>query len=483
MSGVERQPILLSEDELRELKLRSFESAPTGIAISNLADGRFIYVNDRFCQISGFTKEQVIGATGQDLNMWVNPSDRETFANHLRETGHVNNLEYLFMRPNGERRIGQLAAELVMLNDQGRIVSTIIDVTERHHAKEQQQQSEARMRALARAAPDLTLITSPQGRILEVLSEPGREGFLTEKTDTLRGARIQDVLPASLSPLFQDALRLTVGSGEQQRIEYCLDLSSGTRWFEAVSAALRGSTDDVSAIMWVARDVTHRKQNEDAVRRESERRRFFARQLIEVQERERKRIARELHDDLGQILTALKLQTRRLIDQAAESQMVRDNGEILVEHLSTAMGSVRNLAAGLRPGILDDLGLGPALESLTGRIAIDGTPTITVQLDSAVESAPPETKTALYRIGQEALTNVARHANAREVAVTLALADEIIELKIVDDGCGITQTDLDNPIHLGITSMRERAGLLGGTLVITAPERGGTEVVARVPIR
>ncbi len=195
---------------------------------------------------------------------------------------------------------------------------------------------------------------------------------------------------------------------------------------------------------------------------------------LAAQESERRRVARELHDEVGQSLTVVLLRLKHLagLTPAALLGEVEETQELA----RAALAEVRAIAARLRPGALDDLGLSAALISLaTGATANSG---LLVRRDiQAIEGTTPEQDLAIYRIAQEALTNVLRHAGAKSVAVVLRQEDGGITLTVTDDGVGLT-----GAAGGGLTGMQERAILVGGALDITAPAGGGTKVRFHVPL-
>ena len=206
--------------------------------------------------------------------------------------------------------------------------------------------------------------------------------------------------------------------------------------------------------------------------------RRFAQRLIDAQEQERRRISRELHDDLGQSLTAIKLVSRQLIAHPGDEVHVERHATELRRLTDTMIDSVRALSRGLRPPVLDDLGVAAAIESLTRNYSgaecechiAPQTSTISGQL-----------ATTIYRIAQEALTNAARHAKAKHVVVRLDQTKDGWLLEISDDGCGVSKDAIDRTMALGIQNMTERAALMGGELTIEAPAAGGTCVRAVLP--
>lgn len=202
--------------------------------------------------------------------------------------------------------------------------------------------------------------------------------------------------------------------------------------------------------------------------------------LLVIQEQERTRIAREIHDDLGQAITALKMDVLGILEQSPG--VSRALSERVLETLNLLVGSVQRIASELRPSILDDLGLVAAIESETRafeeRTGIECELSVTgnLQLDSAPASA-------IYRIVQEALTNVARHSNASRVELRLRTRGDDVLLEVRDDGRGMSAQDIGSARSLGLIGIRERAALVGGTVRFEGIADRGTIVSVRIPIR
>ncbi|GAB2756726.1 HAMP domain-containing sensor histidine kinase [Streptomyces bullii] len=209
-------------------------------------------------------------------------------------------------------------------------------------------------------------------------------------------------------------------------------------------------------------------------RLEQERATSSARALL-AQEAERRRVAQELHDEVGQSMTAILLGLKRASDDApaALRRQLHEVQEITRESLD----EVRRLVRRLRPGVLDDLGLVSALTSLTEDFATHTGLQVARRFEADLPALEPETELVLYRVAQESLTNVARHADAERVTVALRHTDDGMVLTVTDDGCGIKAPREG----AGIRGMRERALLIGGSLDITPASHTGTRVQLTAP--
>jgi signal transduction histidine kinase len=226
----------------------------------------------------------------------------------------------------------------------------------------------------------------------------------------------------------------------------------------------------------IARDVTEQKQAEQALQ-------SFSRRLIEAQEAERQNIARELHDEIGQVLTAVRINLQSLGRSASsKSALPIDDSLAIVDE---ALNRVRELSLNLRPPVLDNLGLSSALRWYVDRYARRSGIVADLQTDLDGRRLRRELETACFRIAQEALTNIARHAQATHVLVRLKCTNGNLDLKIRDNGVGFDVGALIKDSHsaLGLRGMEERAVAARGHLIIDSAPRRGTEVRASFPLK
>jgi PAS domain S-box-containing protein len=206
----------------------------------------------------------------------------------------------------------------------------------------------------------------------------------------------------------------------------------------------------------------------------------LTRQLQHAREEERKRIAREIHDELGQQLTGLKMRLDYLNRPEISPAETTPQRELLYQDLETAIRTVRKIATELRPGILDSLGLVPALEWL----ADDFQEKFGIACRGRLEplSVDNATATTVFRVAQEALTNVARHSGATEAVLTLSREGDVLRLEVADNGTGIREADIARPDSFGLIGMQERAALAGGSLTIGRGDSGGARLVLTLPL-
>ena len=295
------------------------------------------------------------------------------------------------------------------------------------------------------------------------------------------GAPLRQFVPpterARLEALRQGGIR------ENVRGDLSLRAGDGSRVPVAVSFAplhAEGSAD-VIGVVAVIRDITERKQQDELRNQLIER-------VITSQDEERRRIARELHDETGQSLTAL-LVGLRTIEEARTMRQAVERAQRLRGIVAQTLEEVGRLSRGLHPSTLDDVGLAAAmtrqvqefvqLHRIAADVRIEG-------LDA--EPLPPLLQTTVYRVLQEALTNVARHAGARSVTVRLVRDEAAMELRVRDDGIGLepavrAAAAAGDRRRLGLQGMRERAALLGGSVEVESQPGAGTTITARFPLR
>jgi len=234
-------------------------------------------------------------------------------------------------------------------------------------------------------------------------------------------------------------------------------------------------------------DITRRKEAEQRLERSRRQLRALSARLESLREEERTRIAREIHDELGQLLTALKMDLRWMEKKLASGENnpalnpVLDKLVEAGELANTTIAAVQKISSELRPGTLDNLGLAAALQYEAGRFQ----ERTGIACHVTVPEPPPDLSrdaaTTVFRIFQEALTNVARHADAKEVRCDFLAEGDQVVLRVEDNGKGISPEALANPKSLGLLGMQERAGVLGGEVQVEAGKARGTRVTLRLP--
>jgi len=456
-------------------------------------DGRLISVSDYWAEVLGYDRAEV---TGKKLTDFMTGDSRRyaeemVFPEFFR-TGNCKEVPYRFVKKNGQE-IDILLSAIADMNAEGKMTRTLavsIDVTERKKAEEALEKAKEE---LSRYSKDLErqvqLRTKEISGILKytpavvyfkdskgcyLLVNLRFEELFGVKNEDVRGRTDEEVLPAKVAAQFRQHDFDVLTERRSQQVEERIPHADGIHTYLSVKFAVYDESGHPRGMCSIATDITVAKKAQDQLRR-------LSGSIMANQEKERGAIARELHDELGQVLTALRMDAvwiqehlKGRDDRAAERALT------MCRLIDKTIADVRNLAFRLRPGILDDLGLVDALELFT--TDFEKRTEITCAFEHGSIPVTSETvSTAAYRIAQEALTNVARHAAAGHVEVRLGLNDGFLTLAVKDDGRGFNTDALGENEGLGLAGMHERANLAGGHLEIVSAPGKGTRVSFEVP--
>ena len=467
-----------AEAKLRQLSL-AVEQTSNSVIITDL-EGNIEYINAAFATTSGYSVEEVLGRNPKLLQSGLTP--KETFEDMWRTLGkgEIWRGEFINRRKNGETYSESEIISPVRQAD-GRVTHYIgirADLTESKQNELLQQQALRRWSLAADSAGigvwEWDMVADRvkrDDRVCRIYGlEPGRfEGGVE--------AWREHVHPDDVEAVSRD-LAEAIQRGGAFEAEFRVVWPDGTvRILKDSGIIVRNAEGKPVEMIGISQDITRRRRAEDAFHRTAQRVKRLSGRVLEVQEAERRRIANELHDELGQTLTAIKLSllapTRHADGSAAAS-----NAET-VAIVEEALQQVRRLTRALRPAVLDDLGLAPALRWLAEQAEARGDLVVTFQAPELQSRLAPEIETACFRIVQEALTNVARHARAHLVEIDLHVEAGAWILRVRDDGCGFDPAGMRERAmagnSMGLLGMEERAALIGGQLAIeSAPGQGST---------
>jgi signal transduction histidine kinase len=327
----------------------------------------------------------------------------------------------------------------------------------------------------------------------------GGPGFKVEHVDNKRAfirrlkQRVPDLILSDFAlPTIDGYTALAIAQKRCPDVPFIF--VSGTLGEEtAIETLKKGATDyvlkhrlarlvpSVQRALREARGRTERRRAQEQLRRSHKQLRTLSVYLQHVREEEQIRIAREVHDELGQALTGLKLQLTWLASRLPrQSKLLHNKARAMAANIDETIQAVRRISTELRPGVLDTAGLLAALEWQANQFQTQTS--IVCEVKAEVKEAlwDQELNTAFFRIFQEALTNIIRHARATRVEVRLAEADGQVVLEVKDNGRGISDAEIHNTKSIGLLGIRERTALLGGTLRIEGQRGKGTTLTARI---
>jgi PAS domain S-box-containing protein len=343
----------------------------------------------------------------------------------------------------------------------------------------------ARVGDIVESAMDAIVATDESQRI--VLFNPAAEGVFGWPRDAVLGQPIDKLLPPRLRDKHRGHIEQFGRTGTTARRMGGQTVLTGLRANGEefpIEASISKHTEEGRQLFTVIlRDVSERIRAEDALRRSKEELRELGAAANLAREQEQSRIARELHDELGQTLTALQMDVawcKALVPEDQPATLARHAK--MQAMLKETVAATRRIAADLRPLILDDLGLVPAVEWLVEGFAQRNGIPCDLSVGSPKIELPSAHATTVFRIIQESLTNVAKHAQASHVKVSLERNGADVTFGILDNGVGFSPRDPRKPNSYGLLGLRERTSLLGGELTITSAPGEGTHVRVRLPL-
>ncbi len=419
---------------------------------------------------------------------FVHPEDREQLKNHVKAAlageKPFNTVSRL-IRPDGSVRYIHSQAE-VILGENGRprhLLGTAQDITDRRIAEMRLRDSEARFRAIFQGAAIGIILADLEGRIMA--ANVAQHKMLGYQDEQLRGKNFLEVTHvedrARNLELFED---LKKGLRDGYRLEKRFLRQDGSDvWAQVTVSLIRDLEGNPRCCVGTTEDITARKEAREKLWESEENLRHLASQLFTAQEDERKRISRELHDELGQALLVLKLQTRAIEgDLQPDQQQLRGECLEMLGNIDQVVDNVRRLSRDLSPTLLEDLGLSAALRHLITEFSKHYQIKYSLQETNIDLLFPLPTQIAIYRIIQESLTNIGKHSQADLLLVAVTRHDDRVSFLIQDNGKGFDPAQpRRQSLGMGLAAMQERARMVGGVLSISSQEGAGTKISLDIP--
>lgn len=498
-----------TQEELRQQR-EWFRVTLTSIGDAVIATdvtGRITFMNRIAEVLTGWNLGEAAQRPLTEVFHIINEQTRQKVENPVHkvlEKGNIVGLanHTLLVQSDGtEMPIDDSGAPIRDLNGQTvGVVFVFRDITERRNSEHALRESEAKANALIKYAPTGIFEIDYRGPSFINVNDAMCQilGYGREELFSMGPAALLD---DNSRALFADGIRRQLaGERIEETVEYLVRKKDGTFINAILNVSVNLAGNDPGRALVVAHDVTERKRMEEElkrsrdelelrVRKRTEQLRHLSYQLLTVQERERREIAKDVHDSLGQSLAALKFRIENTIRELRREgdQYVRNSLEQIIPLAQASIDEARRIQTGLRPPILDDLGILPTLTWFC-REFMKTYPAIRVDKQTdVVESEVPDTlKTVIYRITQEAMNNIAKYSGTDFVDLSLRKAAGRIKLRIQDNGQGFdpqkVPTGEDGKRGLGLTSMRERAELSGGSFHIESAMGKGTAVQVSWPL-
>ncbi len=467
-----------SEASFRQL----FENAADILILHD--KGRIIEVNQQACLSLGYTREDLLRLSVFDIEVGYS---QEVLIDLWEKGGDVITLAGIYRRQDGLTFPAEIRAGEIIYRRQTLRMDAARDVSARNQAEEALQESEEYYRSLFNNMLNgyaYCQMHFEQGRPVDFIFLNVNKAFgdLTGLKEVI-GEKVSEAIPGirETDPAFLEMCGRVALTGIPERAEVYID--SLTMW---LSISAFSPLKEYFVVIFDV--ITERKRaeealraSEEALRRGQENYRNLAGQLLTAQEAERKRLARELHDDLSQRLAGLAMEAEMLEQQMPPRGAGAVKLKEMKNKLVTLSIDVHSLSRQLHPSILDDLGLPDAIASECARFRRQDSIAVDFKAENMTQEVSPDVAVCLYRIAQEGLRNISRHAGATKVIISLVGKNDTIQLTIMDNGRGFDPDRLKGKHGLGLDSMKERAYLIGGDFSLESQPGQGTVIEVLVP--
>jgi PAS domain S-box-containing protein len=479
--------------ESEEKFSKAFRSSPDAVALSELDTGRFIDVNEGFERLFGFSREEVIGRTSLELGIYQNPTDRGQLVEELRAQGVVRSAELRCLNRHRQPLICLSGGELIELGGRPCIVSVIHDITDRVRAEDALRENERVLSTLMSNLPGMVYRCKNDAHwTMQFISEGCREltGYAPDELLGNRKTSYGQIILSEDQRAVFDTVQTAVQMRRPFELSYRIRTADGAeKWVWERGRGIFSANEELLALEGFVTDVTAKHQAEieraDALLRERRAREEYTGLLIASQEAERRRIAGELHDSLGQNLLLIKNRAQLALTDSIVPTNSRAQLEAIQELASQAISEVRQISQNLHPYQLDQLGLTRAMAAMIDNAAESGSIAFERKLEPVDEVFHGEAATNLYRVVQETVNNILKHSHARSARILLERDVHDVRLWIEDDGQGFgaaLPAREGTTRGFGLKNIAERVRILGGSLRVDSRPGAGTRVEAIIPI-
>lgn len=456
-----------------------------GILIVDNSD-RIMYANNKFCEFVGYAFWEIKGKIASDLFV-DNVEDKKLISNTLIERQEKKSSQYeVQIKTKSGEKIWILMNRSPYLDKEGKVIGSIGVQTNINHLKELENILEQKnvMLNLAQAIAHVGSweLNFTTGKAIWSKEACKIYGLLPEDKIHSFEEWTNFIHPEDL-PYVQKEMQKFKATFSDSAFKHRIMLKDGTvKHIHSMSRFEMNEKGIPMGIYGTCQDITEQHKAEIGLIESENKIRNFASHLNTTLENERAYIAREVHDELGQYLTGIKLSLGSFINLFHGNDKIENRIEGMLTDIESAQQTVRKIVNKIRPGILDTLGLIPSIKWLVNEFEMKKETTYNIEIIGPEEKYKPNISICFFRVCQEALTNISRHANATRVDVTIMQTESKFILEISDNGKGISSAQLQNPFSTGLLGMKERANSIGANLQISSKENHGTTIQLELKI-
>ncbi|MGZ8539616.1 MAG: PAS domain-containing sensor histidine kinase [Chitinophagaceae bacterium] len=480
------EKLMKSEEEVRKNQIRYQAMVENIDSIISLVDENFklIYRSPSAERISGWSGEEM---DDRGIPGITHPDDlplmKRVMDKLLNNPGLLIPVSTRVKNKDGrDMSLEGTAINLLHDNNIKAIIINVRDVTERKKTEQQLIESENRLRTIVQTEPECVKILNSKGEVLS-MNPAGLAMVEAEHEAEVLGRQMRELVDPQYKNAFGQFAK-KVFKGASGKLEFGITgLKGGHRWLETHAVPLRDSNGKIISLLGVTRDITERKKVEEKIGNTAEELRLLAAHLQSIREEERKRIGREIHDELGQQITAIKMDIAWIDKRiTADNPLLKNKLHNVIQLLDGSNRSIRRILSELRPGVLDDRGLLESLDWLGRQLTENTGIPVKLTSDETEIKLPESIATCIFRVCQEAFTNIIRYAGAHHVWISLSIHDDSITVKIEDDGKGFDPSAVQSNKSFGILGMKERVLSLSGKFELLSTPGEGTKIMINLPV-
>ncbi len=474
--------LVASEEKFKKL----FYISPDPIMLSRLDDSTIVSINKGFTKILDYRESEVVGEKAVDISLYKNPVEHRQVIDALKAKGVIENSEYWFVSKSGRDVLGLVSAVMIEIDKEKFVLCTIRDITERMRSERELRESKALIDAVVDNVPLMVFLKEATNLNFVIFNRAGEE-LLGYDRKSLLGKNNLDLFPAEQAASFMAADR-EVLDGEAGMLdipeEPILTAKKGQRLLHTRKVCIQGADGAKKFLLGISEDITERREAEGKLLAYQEKLQALTSELILVEEKERRRIASELHDQIGQNLALCKLKIASLEKEMTQSQ-VKSELSAVRRLLECSIQDARSLIFALSPPVLYELGFQAALEWLVEWIGEQYHVPVEFENRSGDTSLETDRQVILFQVVRELLVNAGKHSRASRAKVILSLEKQSLKIQVNDDGIGFDATQIYDPKSrnggFGFFSMRERLNYLGGSLDVRSKPGQGSQIILTVP--